>query len=143
MIIYGHGWNQIRIADENGNAGWYNYDLTNDPGLINDNSQSILESDEAFYKRYIPSKWGKVEKCPQSILNNAIHNANLQRALKGNTFDQLLENEQYVIQGQYSGKKVTKQDIKRILGSLTLSEMTYITDLFQQTIKQPKLEREV
>ena len=142
MIIYGHGWNQIRIADENDNAVWCNYDLTNDPDIINDNSQSILESDEEFYKRYTPSSWEEVEKCPQSISNKAVRNASLQRTLKGNTFNELLANEQYVFEGQYSGKKVTKQDIKRILGSLTLSEMTYITDLFQQTIKQPELARE-
>lgn len=141
IIIYGHGWNQIRILDENGNVRWCNYDLTNDPGIINDDSQNILENDETFYTRFIPSEWEKVEKCTQSISNDIIHNASLQRTLKGNKFEQLLTNGKFVTQGQYSGKKITKQDIGSILDSLTWPEIIYITDLLQQTVKQPELAK--
>ena len=141
-IIYGHAWNQIRIVDKNGDTNWYHYDLTNDPDLINDHSQCILESDKEFYKKYLPLEWEEVEKCTKSVPNKIIRNANLQRTLKEGTFNDLITSEQYVIEGQYSGKKVTKQDIKKILGCLTLSEMTYITDLLQQTRDLPEIEGE-
>lgn len=100
-----------------------------------------MENDETFYTSFIPSKWEEVEKCTQSISNDTIHNANLQRTLKGNKFEQLLTNGKYVMQGQYSGKKITKQDIGSILNSLTLSEIIYITDLLQQTVQQPELAK--
>lgn len=99
MIIYGHGWNQIRILDENGNVSWYNYDFTNDPDIIKDDLQNILESDETFYTRFIPSKREEVEKCTQSIPNDIIHNVSLRRTIKGNKFKQLLTNGKYVTQG--------------------------------------------
>ena len=142
MKIFGHSWNQIRIVDENGNDNWYNYDLTNDPDRINDNSLNILENDETFYKRYSPHKWEEPKKCHKSIQNKIIYEANLKRTLKEKTTDQLIKDNQFVLEGQYSGKKITKENIKNILNSLTLSEMTYMTDLFKQVVKQAQLEKE-
>ncbi len=142
MKIVGHAWNQIKIVDENGNDNWYNYDLTNDPDKINDNSLNILENDETFYKRYSPHKWEEPEKCPKSIQNKIIYEAVLKRTLKKKTFKQLIEDDQIIFEGQYSGKRLGMQEISNILSSLTLSEMTYMTDLIKQVVKQGKLERE-
>lgn len=142
MKIFGHAWVQIKIVDENGNDNWYNYDLTNDPDRIKDNSLDILENDETFYKRFNPHKWEKPEKCPKSIQNKIIYEANLNITLKTKTFKQLVEGDQIIFEGQYSGKRLGMQDISNILSSLTLSEMKYMTDLIKQVVKQGKLEIE-
>lgn len=142
MKIFGHEWVQIKIVDENGNDNWYNYDLTNDPDRIKDNSLDILENDETFYKRFNPHKREKPEKCPKSIQNKIIYEANLNRTLKTKTFNQLVEGDQIIFEGQYSGKRLGMQDISNILSSLTLSEIKYITDLIKQVLKQGKLEIE-
>lgn len=140
----GHAWNQIRIVDENSNPTWYNYDLTNDPDVLDDESRGILEDDETFYKRYTPSEFQKVEKCPKSMPNEDIHKADLKRSLKEeSTLESLIlpgkEITAVVTPGQYSGKKITKQDIKSILGSLTLSEMNYCTQMFSRALTQNSL----
>lgn len=142
MKIFGHEWVQIKIVDENGNDNWYNYDLTNDPDRIKDNSLDILENDETFYKRFNPHKLEKPEKCPKSIQNKIIYEANLNRTLKTKTFNQLVEGDQIIFEGQYSGKRLGMQDISNILSSLTLSEIKYMTDLIKQVVKQRKLEIE-
>lgn len=136
---YGHEWNQIELRDENGNNNCYNYDLTNDPELLNKKEKNILESDEEFYKRYIPEEWEKIGKCPQSIPNELIYNASLKRALKGK---EEIKSNQFIFYGDYSGKRIERQDIENILSSLTLSEMTYITDILKQTMKQVQTEKE-
>lgn len=143
----GHVWNQIRIVDKNSNHTWYNYDLTNDPDVLDDESRGILEDDEEFYKRYTPSELEKVEKCFTNMPNDNIHKADLKRSLKEeSTLESLIlsgkEITSVVTPGQYSGKKITKQDIKSILGSLTLSEMNYYTQLFTQVITQKSLGME-
>lgn len=140
----GHAWNQIRIVDENSNPTWYNYDLTNDPDVLDDESRGILEDDETFYKRYTPSEFQKVEKCSKSMPNENIHKADLKRSLKEeSTLESLIlpgkEITAVVTPGQYSGKKITKQDIKSILGSLTLSEMNYYTQMFSRALTQNSL----
>lgn len=143
----GHEWNQIRITDENSNPTWYNYDLTNDPDVLDDESQGILEDDETFYKRNTPSKLEKVEKCSKNMPNDNIRKADLKRSLKEESTleDLILSSEKPTVKatpGQYSGKKITKQDIKAILGSLTLSEVNYYTKIFSQPVRRNSLGME-
>lgn len=137
----GHEWNQIKITDENNNINWYNYDVTNDPDKINDNS-NILQNDETFYKRFIPGEWEKTQKCLQDISNEQIYDISLKRAMKENSANQLVENQQFVEEGQYSGKRITKEDIYIILNSLTLSEFSYLTNKMRQVIQQAHIENE-
>lgn len=137
----GHEWNQIGIRDENDNINWYHYDVTNDPDLkdetMNINVETdILQSDDTFYKKWAPDKFEKVEKCTESISNNLIHDISVKIALKENTLEQLIEKYKYVAkEGKYSGRKLTKQDLKKILSTLTFSETKYITGLFSQAMK--------
>lgn len=136
---YGHEWNQIKLRDEYGNYDWYNYDLTNDPEVLDKNERNILEDDKTFYKRFVPDKLEKTKKCPKSIPNELIYNASLKRALKGK---EEIKSNQFTFYGAYSGKRIERQDIENILSSLTLSEMTYMTDLLKQTVKQVQSEKE-
>lgn len=136
----GHSWNQIKITDEDNKPSWYNYDITNDPDIIYDESRGILEDDETFYKRYTPDKYEKVEICSKNIQNASIHDESLNRSLKeGNILEELLFPSKEATPGEYSGKKITKENIKSILGSLTLSEMNYYTQIIMQATMQNSL----
>lgn len=141
LIMSGHEWNQIKIENESG-SNWYNYDITNDPDIINDNSLIILENDEEFYKKNIPLKWEQTEQCPKNIKKELIDSAGIKRTIKENSIGKLVENQQFILEGQYSGKKIIREDIKSILNSLSLSEMTYVTDILKQVMKQVQSEKE-
>lgn len=68
-----------------------------------------------------------------------IYNASLKRALKENKD---IESNKFIFYGDYSGKTIQRQDIENILSSLTLSEITYMTDMLKQTVKQVQSEKE-
>ena len=50
--------------------------------------------------------------------------------------------DQFISEGEYSGKRIRRQDIAKILDSLTLSEMTHMSDLIKQLVRQGQLEKE-
>ena len=79
--------------------------------------------------------------------NDNIRKADLKRSLKEESTleDLILSSEKPTVKttaGQYSGKKITKQDIKAILGSLTLSEVNYYTKIFSQPVRRNSLGME-
>ena len=137
--IVGHCWIQIEITDENGNTNWYNYDVTNDPDIIDNKSRKILENDETFYKRYSPYGWVKVEECTKNISNELIYTASLKRALDEK---KELNSDRFIFNGKYSGKKVKREDIKEMVSGVTLQEMTQMTNLIKQCMRQGQLEIE-
>lgn len=123
----GHAWNQIKIIDNDGRENWYNVDITNDPDIIGVEDKFILASDEEFYKKYKPYEFEKVEVCPNNLPNKYVYQASFIKTLiAGGGLNKILETEKNIVyDGMHSGKKITPDDIKKILSSLSLSEMIW------------------
>lgn len=140
----GHEWNQVRIVNEEGIPIWYNVDITNDPDIIKDDG-FILASNEAFNKKYKPFGDERVEECPEDMPNEYVHKASLRRTLQEDeVILQVLGIKQLseiAYEGQYSGKKITPEDIKKILGTLTLSEIKNAVDILGGQMKSSNLDK--
>lgn len=141
----GHEWNQIRIENEDGVTRWYNVDITNDPEFIDKEDRFILASDDAFYKIFKPRESEIVEVCTDNIPNEYIYRVSLQNTLKNEkVIKQIFGTEEIfgtAYEGQYSGKKITRSDIKEMLGTLTLSEVKNAVNILYEQIKSKELKR--
>lgn len=140
-----HAWNQIKLIDDEGEANWYNVDITNDPDIIDKKDKFILASDEEFYKKYEPDEFEKVEECPNNLPNKYVHQASFNRTLiVGGGLNKILDTERrfdnLAYDGMYSGRKITPADINNMLKSLTLSEMRYCIDMLEKTMKSKELK---